>query len=118
VRSEESLVQVRFETRIIYWRGPSPFFFAPIPPQYVEELRRVSKAVTYGWGMVPVEARIGDVVFTTAMFPKDETYLLPLKAAVRRKANITAGDLIAVDMTIQPPTGAGDPISAFQRRQE
>ncbi len=98
-----SLARLRFETRVIHWRGPSPFFYAPIPRQHVEELRQLSRIVTYGWGMVPVEAQIGDVVFSTALFPKDETYLLPLKAAVRRKTNITAGDLIAVDMTIQPP---------------
>ena len=99
----ESLVELRFETRVIYWRGPSPFFFAPIPPQHVEELRRVAKIVTYGWGMLPVEAQIGDVVFTTALYPKDETYLLPLKAVVRRKANITADDVIVVDMTVRAP---------------
>ena len=101
-----SLARFRFETQVIYWRGPSPFFYAPIPPQHVEELRQVSKIVTYGWGMIPVEAQIGDVVFNTALFPKDGTYLLPLKAAVRRKTNITAGDLIAVDMTIQPRASA------------
>lgn len=98
-----SLVRFRFETRVVYWRGPSPFFYAPIPPSHVEELRQVSKIVTYGWGMIPVEARIGDVVFRTSLYPKDETYLLPLKADVRRKTNVTAGDLIAVDMAIQPP---------------
>jgi hypothetical protein len=65
----------------------------------------VAKAVTYGWGMVPVEAKIGDVVFATSLFPKDGSYLLPLKADVRRRAEITAGDLIGVDMTIQPPAG-------------
>ena len=96
-----SLVQFRFETSVIYWRGPAPFFFAPIPAQHIERLRRVSKAVTYGWGMVPVEAKVGDVAFTTSLFPKDETYLLPLKAQVRRKTEITAGDLIDVEMTIQ-----------------
>ncbi len=99
---------------MIYWRGPSPFFYAPTPPDCAAEVRRVSKAVTYGWGMVPVEARIGAVVFKTSLFPKDETYLLPLKAEVRRKADITAGDLIAVDMIIQapasPPRGRWSPI--------
>src|SRR6266404_7119 len=99
----ESLAQFRFETRVIYWRGPSPFFFAPVPPPYVDELRQVARVVTYGWGMVPVDVLIGDVAFRTALYPKDETYLLPLKAAVRRKANITAGDLIVVEVTIQPP---------------
>ena len=98
----DSLVQFRFEADVIYWRGPSPFFFAPIPPLYAAQLRQVSKLVTYGWGMVPVEATIGGVVFHTSLYPKDETYLLPLKTDVRRKTNITAGDSISVEMTIQP----------------
>jgi hypothetical protein len=91
-----------FQAAVIHWRGPSPFFFAPIPEPHAATLRRVARFVTYGWGMVPVQARIGEVVFTTALFPKDETYLLPLKAAVRRKADITAGDVITIEMTIQP----------------
>ena len=98
------MAEFRIETRVVYWRGPSPFFFAPIPTQHVEELRLLARAVTYGWGMVPVEARIGDVAFRTSLYPKDDTYLLPLKAVVRRKINITAGDLIAVDLAIQPPS--------------
>jgi hypothetical protein len=57
--------------------------------------------VTYGWGVIPVEATVGGVVFTTSLFPKDGTYLLPLKDAVRQKTNITAGDTISVDMTIR-----------------
>ncbi len=96
-----SPVQFKFEAQVIHWRGPSPFFFVPIPPQYAEELRHVAKVVSYGWGMVPVEATIGGIAFTTSLFPKDATYLLPLKAVVRRKANITAGDLVIVDMTIE-----------------
>lgn len=97
----DSLLQFRFEADVIHWRGPSPFFFAPIPQAHAEALRRVSKAVTYGWGMIPVEARIGGVAFATALYPKDETYLLPIKAAVRRRAGITAGDPIAVDLTVR-----------------
>jgi hypothetical protein len=97
----ESLLQLSFAAEVIYWRGPSPFFFVATPSPHAAELRHVARAVTYGWGMVPVEARIGDVAFTTSLFPKDETYLLPLKAAVRRKANVTAGDRIDVELTVQ-----------------
>ena len=96
----DSAVELTFETRVFYWRGPSPFFFAPIPAELVEEVKRVARAVSYGWGMIPVEARIGEVSFRTSLYPKDETYLLPLKVDVRRKADVTAGDLIAVDLTI------------------
>lgn len=91
-----------FESTVIYWRGPAPFFYAPLPAAEAEEVRRVAKFVTYGWGVIPVEATIGGVTFTTSLFPKDGTYLLPLKDAVRRKANVTAGDVIAVEMALRP----------------
>jgi Domain of unknown function (DUF1905) len=95
-------VQFRFEAEVIHWRGPSPYFFAAIPEEHAAEIRRITRLVTYGWGMTPVDVTIGRVAFQTSLFPKDETYLLPLKAEVRRKTNITAGDAIVVEMTIQP----------------
>ena len=93
-------MQFRFEATVIDWRGPSPFFFAPIPQDLVDELRQVARLVTYGWGMIPVEATIGGVAFKTSLFPKDDTYLMPLKVAVRRRTGVTAGDRIAVEMTV------------------
>ena len=92
----------RFEARIIEWRGPSPFFFAPIPAERADAIRRAAKTASYGWGVVPVEAMLGKTSFTTSLIPKDGGYLLPLKDAVRRKANVTAGVAIRVTMTIQP----------------
>ena len=93
---------VSFEATVIYWRGPSPFYYAPLPAEHAAQIRRVAKFVTYGWGVIPVEATIASVTFKTSLFPKDGTYLLPIKAAVRRKTNVTAGDLVAVEMTLQP----------------
>ncbi len=98
----DAISTFRFEAEIIHWRGPSPFFFAPAPADQVEALRQAAQAATYGWGVVPVEATIGDVTFTTSLFPKDGTYLVPLKDAVRRRTNITAGDTISVELTIRP----------------
>ena len=92
----------RFETKVIHWRGPAPFFFAPIPSDHSIEIRRISKFVTYGWGVIPVEASIGGTAFRTSLFPRGETYLLPVKQEVRRQAGITAGDPVSVSMTIQP----------------
>lgn len=100
---DDVLARFTFEAEVFHWRGPSPFFFAAVPAPHDAELRRIMKAVTYGWGMIPVEAMIGETAFTTALFPKDETYLLPLKAAVRGKADITAGDRITVEMIVRPP---------------
>ena len=87
---------------MIYWRGPSPFFYVPAPAEVAAEIRGVARHVTYGWGVIPVAAQVGGVRFSTSLFPKDGTYLLPVKAAVRRQAGVTAGDVVAVDMTITP----------------
>ena len=95
--------QFTFEATVIHWRGPSPFFFAPLPSNHADEIRRLSKLVSYGWGVIPVDTTIGCVSFYTSLFPKDETYLLPLKDAVRKKTGITAGDTIAVEMTLRQP---------------
>jgi hypothetical protein len=95
------MLRFTFDTTIIEWRGPSPFFFAPIPAQHTEEVRRAAKLASYGWGVVPVEGKIAGVTFTTSLFPKDGGYLLPIKDKVRRQARITAGDSIAVTMSVQ-----------------
>jgi hypothetical protein len=97
----------KFEADVIEWRGPSPFFFVPVPAAAAADIRAIAKFVTYGWGVIPVAAVIGGVRFTTSLFPKDEAYLLPLKVVVRRQANITAGDRVAVDMTVGAPARPG-----------
>lgn len=91
-----------FTTTIIYWRGPAPFFFAPLPPAEAERIREMAKFVTYGWGMIPVEATINGVMFSTAMFRKNDTYYLPLKGVVRRAAGVTADDVVEVEMRVVP----------------
>ena len=59
------------------------------------EIKKIRKAASYGWGVIPVEARITGVSFTTSLFPKDETYLLPLKLAVRQRLALTADDEVS-----------------------
>lgn len=100
VKRGRSETEFRFRTGIIEWRGPAPFYYAPIPDSQAGEVRALAKVASYGWGCVPVEATIGGVTFTTSLFPKGETYLLPLKVAVRRKINVTVGDAVDVTMTI------------------
>lgn len=94
------MLKLRFEATVIEWRGPAPFFFAPLPAKHVEGVRRSAKVASYGWGVVPVAAVIGGVRFTTSLFPKDDTYLLPLKMDVRKRCGVTAGDVVEVEMRI------------------
>jgi hypothetical protein len=67
-----------------------------VPDAESAEVRAVASAVTYGWGMVPVTARIGGTEWRTSLFPKEGRYLVPLKDAVRKAEGIGAGDTVAV----------------------
>jgi len=81
---------------IWHWRGPAPFYFVTVPEEDSRELKAVSGAVTYGWGMIPVTARIGSTTWRTSLFPKDGRYLVPLKDAVRRAEGLAEGDEVGV----------------------
>lgn len=94
--------ELSFEASVIEWRGPSPYFYAPLPSEHVEAVRRAAKLVSYGWGVIPVTCRVGDMEFTTSLFPKDGGYLVPLKDMVRRHCGITVGDTISIDLAIKP----------------
>jgi hypothetical protein len=96
------LVQFRatFSGEVIYWRGPSPFHFVAVPEAESETILAIAPVVTYGWGVIPVQARIGVTGFTTSLFPKDGGYLVPIKDAVRRAEGVTVGDTVTVELAI------------------
>ena len=81
-------MSIEFTNKMIFWRGPSPFYFVPIPAEESAAIRDISNMVTYGWGVIPVTVRIGKTSFKTSLFPKDDLYLVPIKAAVRKAEDI------------------------------
>ncbi|MEU4037458.1 DUF1905 domain-containing protein [Streptomyces collinus] len=94
-------MELVFSGRVIEWRGPAPYFFVPVPDEESADIREVAAAATYGWGVIPVEARIGGTAFTTSLFPKDGGYLLPLKSAVRSGRGLGEGDDVTVEMAVR-----------------
>jgi hypothetical protein len=91
-------MDLRFSGEIIYWRGPSPFHFVAAPEEPSAAIEAVADIVSYGWGAIPVQARVGTTEFRTSLFPKDERYLVPIKDAVRRTEGIGLGDVITVEL--------------------
>jgi len=86
-----SLMDFEFEGPIVEWRGPAPYYFLRIPEDESADIKFAAKGIEY-WGQVPVVVRINDTEFTTALFPKDGCYLIPLKVAVRKAAEIDVDD--------------------------
>lgn len=91
---------VEFTAELIEWRGPAPFYFAPLTPDAVRQVRETAALASYGWGVVPVTVTIGSTEFTTSLFPRQGGYLLPIKDAVRKAEGIRLGDQVHSELVI------------------
>lgn len=93
-------MEIEFQEQVWHWRGPSPYHFATLPAEAADAVRALSSAVTYGWGVVPVRARVGATEWRTSLIPKNGSYLLPLRDSVREAERLDVGDLVRVHLTI------------------
>jgi hypothetical protein len=94
-------LELRFEGEVFHWRGPSPYHFVRVPDDAAGLIHALAPMVTYGWGVIPAEGRIGATDFTTALFPKDGGYLVPIKDAVRKAEGLEIGDAVDVLLVIR-----------------
>ena len=85
-----------FKAEIWEWRGPAPFYFLSVPEEQADEIREAARVVSYGWGMIPIKAEIGGIAFTTSMFAKNGTYVVPVKNVVRVPLKLQVGDSVEV----------------------
>ncbi|CAB4962119.1 unannotated protein [freshwater metagenome] len=92
-------MEIEFSGEVVEWRGPAPFHFVRLPLDAADLVDEV-KAEVVCWGVVPVRARIGDTGFTTSMFPREETWFLPVKDAVRRAEGVGLGDVVDVRLSV------------------
>lgn len=94
-------MNIEFNGKIWYWRGPSPFYFVTVPEQPSNDLKELSEFVTYGWGMIPVTVRIGKTEWKTSLFPKDGRYIVPLKDRVRKAESLNEGDDVTIQLEVR-----------------
>jgi hypothetical protein len=92
-------MDLEFSGELWHWRGPAPWYFVTVPERESSELHAVSTAVSYGWGMIPVRARMGATEWETSLFPEDGRYVVPVKATVRRAEGLDEGDTVTVRLT-------------------
>jgi hypothetical protein len=93
-------MRLTFRGEIWFWRGPAPFHFVTVPIKECAELHEVSPLVTYGWGVIPVIATVGETTWSTSLFPKDGGYLVPIKASVRDTEQLELGDDVRITLTV------------------
>lgn len=92
---------IEFKGKIWFWRGPAPWYFVTVPGEWGDDLKAISTFVTYGWGVIPAMVRIGGTEWMTSLFPKDGSYIVPIKASVRKAEDIDEGDTVTIQLEIR-----------------
>ncbi len=93
-------MDLEFSGQIWFWKGPPPWYFITVPEDESETLEATARAVSYGWGMIPVTAQIGKTVWETSLWQKDERYIVPLKADVRSSEHLKEDDTVTVRLAV------------------
>lgn len=89
-------MQFEFITEVIEWRGPAPFFFAPTPQAITDEIELYKNELTYGWGVIPARITIGHTTVRTSLIPRQGSFYVPLKEAIRKPNGIELGDQVEI----------------------
>jgi len=92
-----------FKSKVWVYPGMAGWHFVNLPKKDSREIKKIFGVIAAGWGSLPVVVTVGKTSWKTSIFPdkKSGTYLLPLKAEVRKKEGIKEGDTINFSIEIQ-----------------
>jgi len=91
-------VKYEFEAETWQYSGQGGWHFVSLPQHLSIEIRNNFKREEEGWGRLKASAKIGNTEWKTAIWfdTKKDTYILPLKAEIRKKENLEVGKVVDV----------------------
>ena len=96
--------KIQYQFKAIPWQytGQGAWIFVSLPKKLSQEIRTAFKDAEQGWGRLTAIARVGNSEWKTAIWfdTKADTYLLPLKAEIRKKENVVIGKSVMVSVFI------------------
>ena len=95
--------EYELKARVWLYPGMAGWHFITIPEAIAEDIKRQFSDLKKGWGSIPVRVTINNTTWETSIFPdkKTQSYVLPLKAEIRKKENITLEDTITLLLEIK-----------------
>jgi hypothetical protein len=95
--------EYRIRAKVWLYPGKAGWHFATVPAKQSAEIRARFGADARGWGSLPATIRVGRMEWSTSLFPerKSSCYLFPIKAEVRKKEDISAGDSIVATVKVR-----------------
>lgn len=92
-----------FSASVFLYPGETAaWHFVPVPKTVGLAIKATHAIGRPGFGMVRVRATIGDTTWNTSIFPDKHSgsYLLPLKALVRKREDIEANEVVVCTLEL------------------
>lgn len=92
-----------FSAQVWKYEGKGGWYFISVPPELSAQISVDFGSKKRGWGSIPITVRTGLSVWQTSLFPdsRTKTYLMPLKASVRKAESIHDGNMIVFTVTLR-----------------
>jgi len=96
--------QFTFTAKVWLYPGKAGWQFVSLPTALSKELDYLFEDNKRGFGSLKVEVTVGETVWSTSIFPdkKSKSYLLPLKAHVRKQEQIQVDKTVRVSFQVIP----------------
>ena len=90
---ESNSIKYEFSAKVYYHSTSADMIgwtIVSLPKEISVDIGNNFKQLEQGWGRMKITAKIGDSEWQTAIWfdTKQDTYLLPLKASIRKKENV------------------------------
>ncbi|MBY5951613.1 DUF1905 domain-containing protein [Algoriphagus marincola] len=96
--------KIRYDFSAQVWKSPGMggWVFVSLPQDLSQEIREHLSWQEEGWGRMKAKAEIKGFEWDTAIWfdKKHDTYLLPLKADIRKKTQVNVGDTISLRISL------------------
>ena len=93
-----------FEFTADLWRytGEAAWYFVTLPHDVADDIDEITGEARRGFGSVRVEVTVGSTTWKTSVFPdtKSESFVLPVKKAVRSAEGLDDGSSVSVLLTL------------------
>lgn len=91
------------KAKVWLYPGKAAWHFISVPKRTASQIKGLYAGLERGWGSFPVTVTLGATVWKTSIFPdsKTGTFLLPLKADVRKKEKVSVGQTIVLQLQVR-----------------
>jgi len=97
-------MSIAYQFSAVVWQYSQTggWYFVSLPSDLATEIRELFKTQEEGWGRMKAKAKIRESLWDTAIWydTKLGTYILPLKAEIRKKEKIEVGSILNIEVLL------------------